>query len=219
MTDKISKHLRFWEDSCDISTFTGWCGLVEPWKEDLCKMIMELDLKSVLDIGCGTGIMKEILDTNNYPADHVYVGTEITPQFIEACRSKSIPTLSVDLRNMKIFKDEEFDCVLCLDVLNHQVEDPHILLEEILRVTKKLAVVSFFREFRTDPRPPPWFRSPITPDPVHIIKKHDNLIYAEYSKSYIEGFLELQDVTYEWVTRRTTPGRHPKPASLFIIKD
>ena len=218
MTDEISKHLRFWEDSCDISTFTGWCGLVEPWKEDLCKMILELDLKSVLDIGCGTGIMKEILDFYNYSSEYRYLGTEITPKFINLCETKNIPVCRDDLSELSAYRDEEYQCVLCLDVLNHQAEDPLPMLKEITRLTEKLAVVSFFREFRPPVPDKPWDLS-FDDAPVRVIKKHDNLIYAEYHKKYIEGFLDTLDVTYEWTTRRTTPGRHPKPPSLFIIKD
>jgi|6_EtaG_2_1085325.scaffolds.fasta_scaffold32969_2 ubiquinone/menaquinone biosynthesis C-methylase UbiE len=207
MTKTVDQHLTFWEASCDLTTFTRWCGNVEPWKEEICDMIMDVGFESVLDIGCGTGVVKEILDTKNYPADHIYVGTEITPQFIQVCRSKSIPTLSVDLRNMKIFKDEEFDCVLCLDVLNHQVEDPRLLLQEMLRTTKKLLIVSFFRDFLDGD------------DCVNVVHKAENMIYAEWSRKYLTNFLDTLDVSYEWVERKATPGKHLKPASLFIMKN
>ena len=217
------KHLRYWEDSCALSQFHEWCGKSEPWKEELAQLIVDVDFKSVLDVGCGVGVMKEILDANEYPSDYYYVGTEITPQFIEECRSKDIPTLPVDLRDMSVFKDKEFDCVLCLDVLNHQLEDPHVLLEEVIRVTKKLAVVSFFRAFR-----PPTSRTlaawnlDLTHKEVHIQRKHNNLIYAEYSIEYLEKYLnslDMSGITYQWATRTTTPGKHPKPSTLMIMRD
>ena len=126
-TDLPYQHLGFWEDSCSLEEFYKWCGTVEPWKRELAQMIVTGDFKSVLDIGCGVGVMKDILDQVKYPSEYCYVGTEITPQFITECRSKDIPTRSVDVRDMSIFKDKEFECVLCLDVLNHQTEDPHTL--------------------------------------------------------------------------------------------
>jgi SAM-dependent methyltransferase len=208
MTDnETNAHLRFWQESCNFKDFQRWCGTPEPWKEELGALIVELGLKSVLDIGCGTGSMKEVLDNRGYPSDARYLGTEITPKLIKFCELKNIPVVDRDLRDLGNFADEEFDCILCLDVLNHQKEDPRLLLQEMLRVTNKLLIVSFFRDFLAGH------------DCVNFVHKHDNCIYAEWSRKYLENFLDTLDVTYEWVERKTSDGKHSKPASLFIMKD
>jgi len=207
MTEEISPHLRYWEESCEISTFAAWCSRHEPWKKELCAMIVELNFKSVLDIGCGTGVMKDILDMYKFSKEHAYLGTEITPKFLDLCRLKEIPVVDLDLRDLTSLTDEAFECTLCLDVLNHQKEDPRALLNGIMRVTKKLAIVSFFRDFLAGR------------DHITFTQKHDNLIYAAYSRKYIEEFLETLDVTYEWVERKTTESRFSKPPTLFIMKD
>jgi len=49
--------------------------------------------------------------------------------------------IQVDLENLLPVKDNSYDCVLCLDVLEH-VENIHQLFDELCRVTKKYVVVS-----------------------------------------------------------------------------
>ena len=39
------------------------------------------------------------------------------------------------------FEDKSFDCVMCMDTLEH-VDDPHLLLGELLRVSSKHVIVS-----------------------------------------------------------------------------
>ena len=44
------------------------------------------------------------------------------------------------------FEDDSFDCCLCFDVLNHQLEYEKSI-KELIRVVKKEVLISFFKPF------------------------------------------------------------------------
>lgn len=81
----------------------------------------------VLDVGADGAQLQRAL-----PAGTEYVGIGIGAP----------PTVPVDLERQGIpYADGVFDCVLCLDVLEH-VDDPHRLFDELCRVSRGHVVVS-----------------------------------------------------------------------------
>lgn len=78
---------------------------------------------SALDLGCDQAILRSIM--------YEYVGLDMSGQ----------PDILADLERKLPFKDDSFDCVLCLDTLEH-VDNLHQLFEEMVRVTKRYIVLS-----------------------------------------------------------------------------
>lgn len=70
---------------------SGHSGIYEMCKYDYPKIIDELkkmDFNDVLDCGCGTGPMVEIMQ-ENYP-DKKFTGLDLTPQMIAKAKEKNI---------------------------------------------------------------------------------------------------------------------------------
>jgi len=90
----------------------------------------------VLDFGCGEGTVFDLLRQKNID----YVGLEISEEGARKSRAKGATVVVVDPMEKKLpFNDHEFDYVLLLDVLEHNLE-PEILLSEAKRVAKNIIV-------------------------------------------------------------------------------
>jgi len=86
--------------------------------------------ESFLDVGCGDG--RFVKDLNN--AGKKAHGIEINPEWID---NKDVTFGSI----MNIpYEDSSFDCVVCIDVLEH-LTSPLDALKELLRVTKNKVVL------------------------------------------------------------------------------
>lgn len=80
----------------------------------------------VLDVGADECYLKQYLDSE---VEYLGIG------------KGGSPDLLVDLEKEKIpFPDNSFDCVLCLDVLEH-LENIHDVFDELCRVTRKFVII------------------------------------------------------------------------------
>jgi len=81
----------------------------------------------ILDVGADACYLKQYLDENTE-----YWGIGLAGH----------PDQRVDLEKEKIpFPDDEFDCVLCLDVLEH-LDNIHEVFDELCRVTRRYVIIS-----------------------------------------------------------------------------
>ncbi len=88
------------------------------------------DARRVLDLGCGAGALGKALK-DRYGC---YVaGVEAVPEAAEAARQVLDRVVAGNLEEEFPFKDEEFDCVICGDVLEH-LTDPWSICRQICRV-------------------------------------------------------------------------------------
>lgn len=147
MTKKIPEHLSLWQQEVSIGQFQEWCGNPNlPFKLETRSHIANRGYKSVLDVGAG--VCSEYFGFRQEGYEIEYTATDITPKFVEYATSKGITAVVAPLDPMP-FEDSTFDCCICLDVLNHQV-DPRPALREMIRVTKEEVIVSFFKPFEKD---------------------------------------------------------------------
>lgn len=104
--------------------------------------------KTILDVGCGEGFTLNRFRKSDIGKDLMGVDTSETA--IELGR-KQFPHLNLKKGSAyKLpFKDNTFDLVLCLEVLEH-LENPEKALIELTRVSKKYCVISVPNE--------PWFK-------------------------------------------------------------
>lgn len=104
------------------------------------KELKKLEIKSVLDIGCGEGfILNKLREEGigkswegiDYSIKAVEIGKKINPD--------------LDLKQGSIYdselKDNSFDLVVCTEVLEH-LEDPQKALKEVLRISNKYVLLS-----------------------------------------------------------------------------
>ncbi|MHA2294660.1 MAG: class I SAM-dependent methyltransferase [Candidatus Hodarchaeales archaeon] len=90
----------------------------------------------ILDVGCGDADTPGLLFEHEYMLKSGYTnlyGIDINPVIGDPRIFKG------DIRNLP-FEDQEFDCVYCLDVIEHVSEFKQAIIE-ILRVTKKRAII------------------------------------------------------------------------------
>lgn len=104
-------------------------------KRSILQLVLEthhLDHQQLqaLDVGCGTGAILELLQTNGYQAR----GIDMSEEALRFCREKNL-VVSYGLINNLPFTDNTFDIVVAADVLEHVEEDGQALTE-IKRILK-----------------------------------------------------------------------------------
>ena len=109
------------------------------YKYDYPKVLKELKNKKfndVLDCGCGTGPMIEIL-CEKYP-DKLYTGLDLTPEMIKKAKEKNLPNTNFVVGDCeKIpFENESFDVIICTNSFHHY-PNPQDFFDNAYRVLRK----------------------------------------------------------------------------------
>ena len=104
---------------------------------------------SVLDVGCGTGVMFELIRERRPTVE--YLGIDVTAQFVAAARER-FPQDAVRFRDGSLYDLDrlpgEFDAVLCRHILEHLPDYEPAVQRMYARARRKLIVV-----FYLPPRP------------------------------------------------------------------
>jgi SAM-dependent methyltransferase len=81
----------------------------------------------VLDVGCDQAVLRQLL------SDVAYVGVDISGK----------PDLQLNLEQIERlpFDDASFDCVVCVDVLEH-LDNLHAMFGELIRVAKRYVILA-----------------------------------------------------------------------------
>ncbi|MBT8171915.1 class I SAM-dependent methyltransferase [Candidatus Bathyarchaeota archaeon] len=128
----------------NIATWT------RPFLEDLLDEIPK-DVKSLIDVGCGRGIVGAL--TRIYRSPKRLVGVDIFQEYIDFCEKYTIydELHHLDLRQRPIpFGDNEFSVATCIETIEHLPKrDGELLLEELHRIAKMVIVStpsSYFKQ-------------------------------------------------------------------------
>lgn len=114
---------------------SGHAGIYEMCKYDYPKVLKDLEgveFNDVLDCGCGTGPMIEIL-CDNYPEKN-YVGLDLTPEMIKKAQEKNLPNTKFVVGDCEKlpFEDESFDVVICTNSFHHY-PNPQAFFDSVKR--------------------------------------------------------------------------------------
>lgn len=96
-----------------------------------------VDKGSVLDVGCGDGLLLRMLVQKGLSAQ----GIDISSVAIEKCHADNLIATQVDFSSGKLpFADTSFTHLIALDVLEH-VYNPQHLLAEMARVAERTVII------------------------------------------------------------------------------
>ncbi len=107
--------------------------------------LKEKGVKSILDVGCGTGPLYEIIRNMKYP--FFYKGTDYSKHFIE-CAKTLFPDTHFEEEDMRSLteKDHSWDCVVMLHSLDH-VKEYDQVIKEAARVAQRYVCIVLWRAF------------------------------------------------------------------------
>ena len=118
---------------------SGHAGIYEMCKDDYPPILAELEKEAftdVLDCGCGTGPMLELLH-DKYPDKH-YVGLDLTPEMIHVAQAKNLSNtefLVGDSENLP-FDEGTFDAIICSNSFHHY-PNPQNFFNSAYRVLRR----------------------------------------------------------------------------------
>ena len=102
-------------------------------------LLQGLSFDSVLDVGCGTGVLLQQIQ-EQYPRAQL-TGSEYSAQGIEFARAR-LPSARFCLMDLgRENLGRQFDLVTCIDVLEH-VDDDRAALKNLLAMTRKYMLLS-----------------------------------------------------------------------------
>lgn len=123
----------------------------------LLDLLKRHDVKSILDVGCGTGPIYEMIKNTKETTedgfvidnrwDFDYKGTDYSPAMI-AIAQENFPEAKWEVQDARSLteKDDSWDCVLLMHALDH-LDDYQAAIKEAARVTSKYVCIVLWRAF------------------------------------------------------------------------
>lgn len=140
--------MSFWDsswESVDPNRIAEYIGAFDMGEDDLIATMLECGIKSVCDAGCGCGIYAAKLAANGFSVS----GFDVSTHAVEIAQSLIQKAgYSADLKTASVldtgYADNQFDCVISRDVLDHMSKsDAIVALKELCRITKPGGIVLF----------------------------------------------------------------------------
>lgn len=137
----MGEDYRYWRKIRSTWAFSKMlCNVPRNYYLDI---VERYETRSFLDLGCGLGDTYNLFKRNG--VDLRYVGIDITPNFIDACRKKHPDAGFMVGRIQEIpFPDGSFELVSSRCVLEH-LPDPVPAIMEMARASSKAVVIVWFR--------------------------------------------------------------------------
>jgi len=112
------------------------------FQRQLDKHITE-NINNICDVGCGRGKLLKVIH-QKYPTANLFACDILQIRLDEVkenCREMDIKLSIQDAQDLKMYKDNQFDLVVCCEVLEH-LPNPEKGLSELARITAKYLIVS-----------------------------------------------------------------------------
>lgn len=128
---KFAQHAQqWWDTEGPLKTLHDINGT----RLEFIKQQVALDGLSVLDIGCGGGILCEAMAKSGAKV----TGIDAEPEAIETAKEHAIKSeLAIEYfcTPVETYKDARYDVITCMEMLEH-VENPELVLEHCQRLLK-----------------------------------------------------------------------------------
>ena len=118
--------------------------MLNPVRVNFIKNSLDLKSKSVIDVGCGGGLLCEELFSNTTKIK----GIDMSYEAIEIAKThQTLKNLNIDYQNInleKLIEESEikYDVLTCLELIEH-VPDPEKLIQDCICVTKNKSDLFF----------------------------------------------------------------------------
>ena len=118
--------------------------MLNPVRTNFIKNSVDLDYKSLIDVGCGGGLLCENLVSNN----NKVTGIDMSEDAIEIAKThKALNNLDINYQNISLENlieksNEKYDVLTCLELVEH-VPDPEKLISDCIKITKNNADLFF----------------------------------------------------------------------------
>lgn len=120
---------------------TGMNYTLPPIYKLIVKSLLPKDTITILDLGCGMGIVGEALNNNG---DFHLVGVDIYEPYLKVCKKRGFykKLIKRDLRKID-FKEKSFDVVTLFQVIEHlNKNESKKLIKKAMHIAKKAVIVS-----------------------------------------------------------------------------
>jgi ubiquinone/menaquinone biosynthesis C-methylase UbiE len=187
------------------------------WLRQMVKYIPKGKKVNILDIGCGTGILFELLKEEGF--NFKYTGVDLSESMINVGKKRypGIDLRVMDSENLE-FDDKSFDVVFMRSVLHH-LPNPVQALKEMKRVSQGMIIVS-------EP-----LRNVLTEFPRWTLKKvtnHFDPEHTHFSTKQLRKFFRETDISsykiqhfgylaYPWGFTDILPFAKIMPLSLLKV--
>lgn len=163
---------------------------------EIKKILERKSLGKTLDIGCNEGFYCKLLGVERKN----YFGIDIDDGALKKAKKNKLNVKKVNLNNNKIpFKNNQFDTVLALDIIEHLLE-PEKILEEISRLLNKRgsAIISLPHDYYlTNFVRMIFFNKPIIFESEFGKKgTHIHFFTIKISKSLINKYFTIRKIKY-----------------------
>lgn len=114
----------------------------------LLDLLKKEKVRSILDVGCGTGPIYELIFNSDFEGRwdfKKYKGTDYSEGMIESCRY-NFPKGDFEVQDARRLKEanDSWDCVLLMHCLDH-LDDYESAINEAARVAKKYVLIVLWR--------------------------------------------------------------------------
>ena len=118
--------------------------MLNPVRINFIKENIDLENKSLIDVGCGGGLLCENLTSKNTKVK----GIDMSNEAIEIAKAhQSLNNLNIDYQKIsleELIKESKrkYDVLTCLELIEH-VPDPEKLIQDCIKITKKNSELFF----------------------------------------------------------------------------
>mgnify|MGYP001222393098 CR=1 FL=1 len=102
--------------------------------KQIISLVKKENPKSILDVGCGTGYLVDLIEKENFNKFISVLDYNIPPALKNKSKYKCFE--GDILEKLKLFKDDSFELVICTHVLEH-IKKPELVLRDLRRISSR----------------------------------------------------------------------------------